>query len=263
MGKKIEVVEENVVVKKKPGRNLIIFVSIVILAVTFLCVGLGIGAFVLNNNSTDKCSSSKENILNDNEVEENTNVNKEDTNINVEYKSSYEMILDKVNDLSKIEHLNRNINNVSELTNQELLQFAINYLKTDGNEFTLDQINEIINEYFGRTIEGEDIYCLVVEEEVVYYYDESTKIFKHNTEHSGHGGGDDTPIVLNRIIDIDFKDSEYIVKVKKAFTANIDVGISTDYYRTYSDMTNKKNLLFRTDNYTPYPRREKNPRDNS
>ena len=88
---------------------------------------------------------------------------------------SYQEIVRRIDYLSEIEYINRDINNVSELTNQELLKFASLYVEKNKNDFsfTLENVNKVLKKYFNRTIEeGEDIKCLVTSEpEFVYLYD--------------------------------------------------------------------------------------------
>lgn len=167
---------------------------------------------------------------------------------------SYQDIVRRIDYLSEIEYINRDINNVSELTNQELLKFASLYVEKNKNDFsfTLENVNKVLKSYFNRTIdEGEDIKCLVTREpEFVYLYDSSKKTFKLNEKHSGHGGGHfGDLLVLNRIIDYKIEGSKYIVKVGKAFSTLPDTGFPDKFYRTYDDLEKEKNVLFVADIY--------------
>lgn len=162
---------------------------------------------------------------------------------------SYQEIVKRIEYLSKIESINRDINNVSEFTNQELLQFASHYVEKNKNDFsfTLENVNKVLKTYFNRTIEeGEDIKCLVTSEtEFAFLYDSSKKTFKINEKHSGHGGGHfDDLLVLNRILDYKIEGSKYIVKVGKAFSTIPDTGFADKFYRTYNDYIREKNVLF-------------------
>lgn len=219
------------------------FITILIVIILVFCIGLGVGAFALKDEQ-DKCITQE---VKDND--KSSTQNKEDSNEIDADKGAYKEILKKIDDLSKIEHLSRNISNVNELTNQELLQFALNYVEiNDDDSFSLEEINEIINSYFGRIIDGEDIKCLTLNNsEVVYFFDEDTNKFNKNEEHSGHGGGDGTPYVLNRIVDFTYDGSKYVVEVKKAFSIVPDTGFATNFYRTYKDLKDGKNKLFDVD----------------
>lgn len=201
--------------KKMKKSTYIIFY--VIGLILFLCIGLGIGAFVLGDN--------KESNSND------TN------NGQFESESSYGRIMKRIDELSYIEYVNKNINSVNDYTNQELLLFATNYVDHSDNKFSLDEVNEVVKSYFGRTVEGEDIYCLVEfvdGKEVAYFYDKDSKMFTYNDEHNGHGSvGTDDLYILNRVVDYHYDGSKYVVKVKKAFSEKPDTGpVRGAFYRT-------------------------------
>lgn len=197
------------------------------------------GAVLFFGQDDDKCVEVKENL----DKEETENNDNQETEKWV-YVSDYEKIEQRIEDLGRIEQVSRNINDVKDFTNQELLLFAIDRLGY-SEVHTLKEVNEVTQSYFGLDVEPEDVNCHFSPDEApLFLYDEKKKEFVPNEEHGAHGLGSYYADILNRIIDVDVKDNVYTVKVKKAFGHTQDTGpATTTFYKTYKDMDELKNPI--------------------
>lgn len=210
--------------------------------IAIICLALGSIATYFVTKESFKCPECKETKCEEVEKEEITTkeiFKNEDS-------KTYESLLSIIKDTSNLEYLDKNFK-VEDLTNSEMLRFSINFIEERyDREFTLNEINKVSLKYFGRRVEGEDIPCPVENNVLLFIYDKETKLFKLNKSHGGHGGsGIYSPIVLNRIINIENENNIYTVKVKKAFSLQLnDIGIEEEYYKTYGDAFNSNNPVF-------------------
>ena len=203
-----------------------VFVVSIIGVLLFLS-GLIVGALLLFNNELMEDSCTK-----DIKCEEKDNVDYEDP----DDISDYDMIVKRIHELGAIEQVSRNINSVKDFTNQELLLFAVNYLGYDDS-YTLQEINDVVNRFFGTNIKPENVNCHSSADNIpILLYDKDKKIFISNPEHDGHGIGGYYSYVLNKVVSYEIRDNIYTVKVKKAFGATQDTGPITTFYKTYKEM---------------------------
>lgn len=221
----------------------------VCVALLCLCVGiLGTYTFMCK----DKCDVKSDEKQNEVDKKDDPN-EKEENKVNEEEVSSlsdYDQLVKRIDELSKIEYFNKSFK-VEELSNYELLVIVPQNIKDAyAYGFSLEDANKVTKKYYGLEVAGEDIFCEADETLKEFIYDADKKYFTYNNEidvaHSGHGvEGKYNPSVLNRIIDIKVQDNLYTVEVKKAFNiATGHTGYFMDYYRTYADALNKRNVLF-------------------
>lgn len=210
------------------------FILLLILLVGVFVGGLITGGAVLVDDKTDNkpCSDEVDKVEKDNN-EENGDVESEKS----VYVSDYEKIVQRIEDLERIEQVSRNINNVKDFSNQELLLFAVDYLGYDENH-TLEEVNAVVQKYFGIDVTPEDINCHHSDEEPpLYVYDSNKQEFLINEEHGAHGLGSYYSDILNRVVNIKVENNVYTVEVKKAFGRTQDTGpATTTFYKTYKEM---------------------------
>jgi len=139
----------------------------------------------------------------------------------------------------------------SDLTNQEVLQFAITKVKqVEGTSFT--ELENITKKYLGYNIKAENILCVPHYAETpgskyVYKYNPKTNKYSYDEEHLGHGGGGFMTDIYNRYKDSKIINDEYKITVYKAFSEILGDVWETDdfkYYPTYEDAATEKNELF-------------------
>ena len=163
-------------------------------------------------------------------------------------------LLKRVEEMYLLDTYNRSFESTDNLLNIELLHFgftiALGENWDESAVVTLDEINKIVQQYFGKSVTGENIPCDLTAIGAVnwedthppmFVYNKKEKNFTYNLNHGGHGGmGYD---VLNRVVKVEnVEDNIYTIEVKKAFAMN--EFMFTDYYPTYQDAYERTNRLF-------------------
>ena len=227
--------------KGRVGRVFFVVGLVIVLCAVFFAVGMVSGAkFIYDDDMVEEVDKEdKEDVID--------NIDTED----VVDTSDFKKIEQTIEDLEKIEQVSRNINTVEDFTNQELLLFAVDRLGY-SSVHTLVDVNEVIQTYFGKNVEPEDINCHFSSDEApLFIYDDNKKEFIPNEEHGAHGLGSYYSDILNRIVNIDVAGNRYTVEVKKAFGRSQDTGPVTLFYKTYKDMAELRNPLidFKWENF--------------
>lgn len=158
-------------------------------------------------------------------------------------------IMEVIDDLIYLDYYGKGFK-VSDLNNQEVLQFGISLVDTvEGLKFT--DLESLVYRYLDFSLEPEDIICRTHYNVMgtganLYLYDSSTGTYKYNTEHLGHGAGGYSAFVVNRYVSSTVKNDTYEVVVYKAFSSILgDVFEDLlDYYPSYTDAAFQENRLF-------------------
>ncbi len=98
---------------------------VITLILAILCLGIGFGgSYILFK---DKATCEKEKCEENNEVTKCDVPFDEETENVEQHTADYNQLLDKINDMRYLEYLDENFK-VEELTNLEMLQFAMNFI---------------------------------------------------------------------------------------------------------------------------------------
>ena len=126
----------------------------------------------------------------------------------------------------------------SELTNQEVLLWAVGIRSVDEFEFEAE-------EYLDFSLEPENVLCMthsniLGSSDYRYIYDASSKTFKVNKNHEKHSEFGYYSTVYDKYVSSSYKNGDYIITVNKLFsTTNYNPWVSRDfernYYATYKD----------------------------
>ena len=131
----------------------------------------------------------------------------------------------------------------SELTNQEVLLWAVGIRSVD--EFEFEELANKAEEYLDFSLEPENVLCMthsniLGSSDYRYIYDASSKTFKVNKNHEKHSEFGYYSTVYNKYVSSSYKNGDYIITVNKLFsTTNYNPWVSRDfernYYATYKD----------------------------
>lgn len=131
----------------------------------------------------------------------------------------------------------------SELTNQEVLLWAVGIRSVD--EFEFEELVNRAEEYLDFSLEPENVLCMthsniLGSSDYRYIYDASSKTFKVNKNHEKHSEFGYYSAVFNKYVSSSYKNGDYIITVNKLFsTTNNNPWVSRDfeknYYATYKD----------------------------
>lgn len=184
-------------------------------------------------------------ILKDNEV-----VDHEKENDDIEEKEEdRELTVDELNALTaKVEVYNSAfssyypIDDISEIDNESFLTFALNRVRTTGDqqEFDANKMDDVINTYFGSDVKiNHKDYLCSVEGSILYKYDETNKKYTFNTEGvHGHGGSISgyLPEINTKVLDGKYEDGFYYVNAKVLYSNSCGdtCGPVYAYYSSYS-----------------------------
>ncbi len=135
--------------------------------------------------------------------------------------------------------------NVKEIDNQELLSFALHKIGEFKEEIPKEEIEDIIEKYFGNNtkLNHEDILC-TVENIALYNFKDDKYIL--NESHPGHGGGSYTGGEVHIISgNVDLKNKEYIIKGRILYTLEgmIGEGITTRFYKSIEDIESNNPII--------------------
>lgn len=160
------------------------------------------------------------------------------------------------------------IEDLNKLTNQELLQLAFDiYLQKNiedgsakGNsvglteeitsgtkKISLDEINEILNKYYGKQAKGEDVYSFFFVEstnEKLFVYDDKDKSFMFNPDLGGHGIIDLN--VYSRYLSSSLNNNVLTINVANVYSA--PQFYDTDFYYSYKAVKNTYKAVKNEDN---------------
>lgn len=240
MSKKDEKMNDN----KTSNKGYFGFGWTALVAFIFLLIGLVVGGFLTIKEVNQK---DKDELKCDEKIDDkkDKDVKVKNESNNIENTSDIDLIMIRIQELAHIEQVNRNINDVSELTNQELLLFAVDSLGYEDS-IKKSEIEDIIEKYFGRSVVFENINCHYGDEvePPLYLYDSKKEEFVKNEEHGAHGIGDYYADILNRLVEYKVDGNLYVIRVKKAFAMKHDTGFPVTYYKTYEDAHNGENVLF-------------------
>ena len=205
-------------------KNLIIFAVIV--------VALIIAGAVLYFNKTGGSNNNSNNGQ--------TNNTNKDNQIN--YKNKLLSMIDDYNLYFAVDYP---IKKVSEIENQELIQFAIKMYDKQNNSSIYDKpiedklLDEIISEYFGNQVKinHEDYRCLT-DNDVLFKYENNK--YSYNEDHLGHGVS-----VLSDIktyyIDDSVNDNEITINTHILYGQFSGFDMPSNYYKSYDDSFNEEN----------------------
>lgn len=234
--------------KGRVGRVFFVVGLVIVLCAVFFAVGMVSGAkFIYDGDMME-------------EVDKEDKEDKEEKTENI--KDIENDLLKRVEELYILDTYNRSFESTDNLLNIELLHFG--FTKALGENWdestvvTLDEINKVVQHYFGKTVTGENIPCDInavgqngweASHPAMFVYNEKDKNFTYNPNHGGHGGyGYD---VLNRIVKVEeIEDNVYTIEVKKAFA--MSEFFFADYYPTYQDAYERTNRLFGMDECDDY-----------
>ena len=215
-------------------------ITIIILAVMLVgSIGYIFYSNIVANNDTEKKqdNTNNENVVDKNSSRELTELEKATIKDNIEnfyniYLSEYYPI-DDITDLKSID-------------NQKLLGIAL----YNAEEKTVDNINSYITKYFGNTVtlKHEDYVC-PNDNKILYKYDDVNKIYTLSTDHPGHGFVDYVIDSKSLIIDGNYENEIYTVKVKNLYASAYGdtYGPIDAYYSSLSDSKNKQNPIIKID----------------
>ena len=213
-----------------------------------LCILLGIVSFIIILGLVGYILYDKGIIFNNNQTNQNNN-NKED-------KKPQEISLeDKENILKKINYYNKNfysyypINDISKISNQDLIKYAIyvyslnsgGHVMSDVEEVSASVLDDIINSYFkDLKIKHED-YIDPVCGKVLYKYSDGK--YKYDENHLGHG--DPVGTSIRTLFDsATILDNEITFNARLMYSNYIgDIGMDDSYYKSLSDSKNNSNPL--------------------
>ena len=137
----------------------------------------------------------------------------------------------------------------SELTDDEKFLF---YMKNNYEKFTKGvsskEIEAYLKEYFGKDITYTPVanYLCPVDNLPLIIYDKDSDLYKIDYSEHGHDGDYISKIFsyyVDGIKKID-KTTTYKIRVRKAFSNYVTVGLITSFYGSYTDALNRKNEVF-------------------
>ena len=137
----------------------------------------------------------------------------------------------------------------SELTDDEKFLF---YMKNNYEKFTKGvsskEIEAYLKEYFGENITYTPVanYLCPVDNLPLIIYDKDLDLYKIDYSEHGHDGDYISKIFsyyVDGIKKID-KTTTYKIRVRKAFSNYVTVGLITSFYGSYTDAINRKNEVF-------------------
>ena len=201
-------------------------ISNVIILLLVFCFCCGVTYLSIKNLNKDK----KE----DNKTEE----KKKDTEVTTDEKK----IEDAINKLKVFEIWGKDIK-PQDLKNEDLIFFV--YSNTENfyeDGVTLDSAQKLMDKYLGVEIKKGSMDCPNGggEEPKLVIFDEASNKFVVNPDHGAHGAGGTSLDTLNKIENIETKDNEVTVTVKKLFSEPFgDVDFSTIYYYNYNSAMNR------------------------
>lgn len=159
--------------------------------------------------------------------------------ISCEEQNEIEELIDK---LSYIDELGRNIKNIDDLTEDELVELAIKNIELKDDMYQGKEIREFIKNSTGREIDlkGSKIYDHLCDTAFMIF-DENKDAFIFNEEHGGHGGiGLE---IINRITDIKKENDIYTVTVYKMFSEYTQFFYER-YYKSIEDVKSETNEIY-------------------
>lgn len=174
---------------------------------------------------------------NDNDSKETKKESKKEEKIEVT-STEKEELLDLVNKLHDFDLYQDDVE-VKDMSNEELLEFAINYRfynnsRPYNSDVKLDEIETLLSSVlYNVSITPEDIKCPYCGS-VNLIYDKDKKEFVYNEKHLGHGFSDVT--VLNRLKDVYYENGKYVIVVYKAISEYVDVDYPMYYYASMKDV---------------------------
>ena len=165
---------------KKKGNGLVVVIILLILVIVglalYICYDKGI---VFKKEVSDKTVKEEKKK----KAEENTITNLTDADVS--------SIISQLDVYNSYFSGNYPINNVSELSNQSILEFASRNVTMTNSSFTSSDVDKVVKKYFGNDFKytNEDINCFVGDG-VLYRYDSATGKYAFATDvNHGHGGG--------------------------------------------------------------------------
>lgn len=164
-----------------------------------------------------------------------------------------DFLLNRIEELKYIDFYGKNIS-TNNLTNQEVLQI-LNYKYKDLNNITFEELESVSLRYLNHYLTPEDVKCdthsiTLAAIENIYNYNSTEKKYELNTNHTGHLEYGITLNVVNHLKESYKEDNTYTIIVYKVFSEllNSPSNNTSNYYRTYIDAVNKKDLLFTESN---------------
>ena len=143
----------------------------------------------------------------------------------------------------------------TELTNQEVLQWA-SYGK-DMNKMKFSDLEKRAVDYLNFSLEAEDLLCMthsniLGSSDYSYLYDVSTKSYVKNKNHTNHKITGYYSYVVNRYKESKYENGEYIVKVYKlfsdtSFTGVINNQMRFNWYASYNDAKTGSKAVLRNE----------------
>lgn len=166
-------------------------------------------------------------------------------------KEEESLLLDRIENLKYIDFYGKSIK-ISNLTNQEILQI-LNSTYADLDNISFNELEEKAKSYFNYYLNPEDILCdthtyLYGIGEYLYNYDSINRVYKFNTNHTGHKEVGIETKVFNHLLESYKEGDKYYIVLNKVFSEliNSDNSNYSNYYSNYMDAVARNNVLFST-----------------
>lgn len=144
----------------------------------------------------------------------------------------------------------------SELTNQEVLLWAVNN-RGFSNKLPFSELADMAMKYLDFSLEPENVLCMthyhvLGTSDYVYLYDIDNKYFVKNDNHVSHSNKGYYSNVVNRYVESKYENGKYIITVVKLFSdTNYNPDSKSqinDYYVSYNAAKEEKNPVLKSVN---------------
>lgn len=229
--------------KNKRGRGLVVLVVILSILV------LGLAFYIAYDKGLILNKKGQEQTENKKDVKDKEDDSKEEKReLTVSEKEKFEDVINKLNQYFSNYYPISNPKNI--IGNDELLSFALTQIGYSKQSFTGDDVNKIINNYFGSSVSvtNKDIIC-PIDKEAFYTYNASTNTYAKSSYNHGHDG--------TGFMEANYFFESGYVEDEKTVTINSKIvylgyrsgtwGPTYEYYSNYNDAKNGTNPVYKGD----------------
>ena len=222
--------------KKVDKKDKVIMLLTIIILILVVLLALVIGMKSLSKTTT----------TNDNNTKKEDKVEIKEETLTSEEKNS---IVNKIKEYDNYFISFDGTKNPLEMTDQEKFEF---YLKNNYGKFKTGVSSKEIEEYLQKEFDSKitfnpiDEYLCEIDNLPLITYDKNNDLYKADYSEHGHDG-DYISKIFSYYVDgvkkVD-KTTTYKIRVRKAFSNYVTVGLITSFYGSYTDAVNRKNEVF-------------------
>ena len=160
--------------------------------------------------------------------------------------------IEKAMEDTRIENMLVSYKSLDELTNQQILNFALGYLpENKGETFTAEELRKALDKTILKNLEyqDEDIIDPVLKSEdtkysTAYFYDKESKTYKTNPDLQGNDGSSEIGC-FSTTIGFNKNNNQYIIEKANVYGVLPPLGpLVGPFFGKYEDVIAEKNALF-------------------